>query len=166
MTNLPTYRCFVGLGSNLAKPMQQLGQAIEALAALADCQLGQVSGFYMSQPMGPQNQPDYVNAVAELTTVLSAHDLLDCLQAIEGQQGRVRDGERWGPRTLDLDLLLYAQQHFQDERLTVPHYGLAQRNFVLYPLAEIVEKDFAIPGLGELTGLLEQCPKDGLVRIN
>ena len=166
MNDSDMMRCYIGLGSNLENPVQQLKSALNGLALLPECRLGEVSSFYASQPMGPQDQPDYVNAVAELLTVLSPHALLDQMQRLETTHGRVRDGERWGPRTLDLDLLLYAQQRIEDERLTVPHYGMAQRNFVLYPLAQIVGNAFIIPGLGALDRLLLQCPRGDLRELS
>ncbi|MGX9080354.1 2-amino-4-hydroxy-6-hydroxymethyldihydropteridine diphosphokinase, partial [Klebsiella pneumoniae] len=97
----------------------------------------QASQLYGSRPMGPADQPDYVNAVVRLTTRLAPLALLDQLQSIELEQGRVRKEERWGPRSLDLDLLLYGAECIQSERLTVPHYGMKEREFVLLPLAEI-----------------------------
>jgi len=151
---------YIGLGSNLSDPARQVRTALETLSISPDVKLLRKSGLYRSPPMGPADQPDYVNAVAQLETRLSPHDLLDLLQGIERQQGRVR-GERWGPRTLDLDLLLYADRRIADERLSVPHPGLAHRAFVLYPLREIAP-GLEIPGLGPLSGLLEQCPQEGL----
>ncbi|MDZ7902145.1 MAG: 2-amino-4-hydroxy-6-hydroxymethyldihydropteridine diphosphokinase [Rheinheimera sp.] len=111
--------------------------------------------------MGPQDQPDYVNAVAALHTKLSAEQLLDQLQQIELSHGRVRKAERWGPRTLDLDILLFGDMVIETPRLTVPHYGMAVREFVLYPLAEIAP-DLQIPKLGSLAALLAQVPINGL----
>ena len=151
---------FIGLGSNLSGPAQQINRALETLSSLPQVTLLRHSGLYLSPPMGPADQPDYVNAVAQLETELSPHHLLDLLQSIEQQQGRVR-GERWGPRTLDLDLLLYDEQRIVDERLSVPHPGMARRAFVLYPLLEIAP-GLEIPGLGPLSSLIEQCPREGL----
>lgn len=159
-------RCFIGLGSNLSNPVDQLQQAIGSMADLAHCKFGALSSFYASKPLGSQNQPDYVNAVVELFTELNPHQLLDQLQAIEQQQGRVRTGLRWGARTLDLDILLYGEQKIYDERLIVPHYDIAQRNFVLYPLAEIVEAEFTLPDLGSLKQLLDRCDQSGLTRLS
>src|SRR3990167_8869883 len=121
---------YIGLGANLAQPVQQLERAVLALQNTKDTKLVKVSGFYGSKPMGPQDQPDYVNAVALLSTRLSADDLLTQLQQIEQEQGRQRKDERWGPRTLDLDILLFADEVIQTERLTVPHYGMKVREFV------------------------------------
>ena len=131
---LPAY---VGLGSNLDDPAGQLRRAVESLAALPATRLVSMSSFYRSPPMGPAAQPDYLNAVAGLLTTLPAADLLAAMQAIETAQGRCRDGERWGPRTLDLDLLLHGSAQLASPSLTLPHPGLRERAFVLVPLAEI-----------------------------
>ena len=154
-------RGYIGLGANLAQPLAQLQQAVAALRLLPASQLVAVSSFYGSKPMGPQDQPDYVNAVAALDTELSAEALLDALQQIEQQQGRQRKDERWGPRTLDLDILLYGDDIINSERLTVPHYGLKQREFVLYPLAEIAP-NLRLPDGSVLSSLLQQVPLNGL----
>ena len=154
---------YIGIGSNLGEPIAQVKSAITALNDLDGVSLITSSSLYASPPMGPQDQPDYINAVAELTTTLSAHELLDQLQAVEQQQGRVRN-RHWGERTLDLDLLLYGQEVLDDERLQVPHPGIALRSFVLYPLAEIAPK-LAIANLDGMEQLLKQCPRDGLERI-
>lgn len=147
---------YIGLGSNLENPQAQVTQAIGTLAALPGSRCLAVSSLYRSPPMGPQGQADYVNAVMSLQTALSALDLLDCLQSIEQQQGRVRGAERWGPRTLDLDLLLYGEQSFDLPRLKIPHPGLHERSFVLYPLYEIAPT-LVIPGHGALKTLLQHC---------
>ena len=157
----PTF-CYLGLGANLHQPLQQLQQAVVALAALEHCQLLKVSSLYGSKPMGPQDQPDYVNAVAALTTTLSAEQLLDQLQKIELEQGRQRKDERWGPRTLDLDILLFGDQTINSERLTVPHYGMKVREFVLYPLAELAP-ELHLPDGSTLSQLLAAVPLNGLV---
>ena len=152
---------FVGLGSNLDDPRRQLEQAFSALDSIPDTHCRRRSRLYRSAPMGPADQPDYLNAVAELETELEPLDLLAALQAIEQAQGRVRNGERWGPRTLDLDILLFANQCIDQPALRVPHPGLAQRAFVLYPLYEIAG-DIEIPGLGPLSGLLKHCSSEEL----
>ncbi|WP_416306409.1 2-amino-4-hydroxy-6-hydroxymethyldihydropteridine diphosphokinase [Neptunicella sp. SCSIO 80796] len=152
---------FIGIGSNLHDPVKQVKLAIEALSVLSHSQLIQVSALYSSQPMGPQDQPDYINAVAELSTELTPLALLDALQAIEQSQGRERKAVRWDARTLDLDILLYANQQIEHERLLVPHYGMAEREFVLYPLAEIAP-DLVLPDGRLLRQLLETCPSNGL----
>ena len=129
-------KVYIALGSNLANPQVQLISALQAMNQLRGSSLVSVSSFYQSKPLGPQDQPDYVNAVACLETSLAPLALLDELQRIEHEQGRVRL-RRWGERTLDLDILLYADQIIQSERLTVPHYDMHQREFVIIPLAEI-----------------------------
>ena len=129
-------KVYIALGSNLEHPQAQLTAALQALNALSDSRLTAVSSFYQSKPLGPQDQPDYVNAVACLETSLAPLALLDELQRIEHEQGRVRL-RRWGERTLDLDILLYADHIIQSERLTVPHYDMHQREFVIIPLFEI-----------------------------
>ena len=154
---------YVGLGSNLDNPESQVKTAIEALAGLPQTRLQARSSLYRSAPMGPQHQPDYVNAVVQLRTGLEPEALLDQLQGIEREQGRVR-AQRWGPRTLDLDILLYGQRVVATERLKIPHPGIAARSFVLYPLAEI-NVQLEIPGLGRVQSLLEQCPDAGLSRL-
>ncbi|MGB5407444.1 MAG: 2-amino-4-hydroxy-6-hydroxymethyldihydropteridine diphosphokinase [Thiogranum sp.] len=160
MTEVLTY---IGLGSNLDNPESQVKTAIEALAGLSQIRLQDRSSLYRSAPMGPQDQPDYVNAVVKLSTGLEPEALLDKLQGIERAQGRVRT-QRWGPRTLDLDILLYGQCVVATERLKIPHPGIAERSFVLYPLAEI-NGQLEIPGLGRVQSLLEQCPDAGLSRL-
>jgi 2-amino-4-hydroxy-6-hydroxymethyldihydropteridine diphosphokinase len=156
-------RVFIGLGSNLADPEAQVKTAIADIERLAAVQLLSGSSLYKSPPMGPQDQPDYINAVVEIETTLSAHELLDKLQDIEQQHGRLRQ-RHWGERTLDLDLLIYGDSQIDDQRLQVPHPGIAQRAFVLYPLAEIAP-ELVIPGLGQTNTLLKQCPADGLIKI-
>lgn len=129
-------KVYIALGSNLEHPQAQLTAALQALNELSDSRLTAVSSFYQSKPLGPQDQPDYVNAVACLETSLAPLALLDELQRIEHEQGRVRL-RRWGERTLDLDILLYADHIIQSERLIVPHYDMHQREFVIIPLVEI-----------------------------
>lgn len=157
-------RAYVGLGSNLDDPERQLRRALEALAQLPQTRLAGCSRFYRSAPLGPQDQPDYINAVAALETTLEAEALLDALQAIESAQGRVRL-RRWGPRTLDLDLLLYGDAVLATPRLTVPHPGLAERNFVLYPLADLAP-EMVLPDGRALTDLLKQCDAAGLEALD
>lgn len=153
---------YIGVGSNLQQPIEQVKQALQSLAEIPRTQLMTCSPLYRSVPLGPADQPDYINAVAAVATELTPVDLLDALQTIEQQQGRVRSSERWGPRTLDLDLLLYGDQQIANDRLTVPHPGLGERNFVLYPLYDIAGADLHIPGLGLLGQLLQACPAQGL----
>ncbi|MBE0435461.1 MAG: 2-amino-4-hydroxy-6-hydroxymethyldihydropteridine diphosphokinase [Methylomicrobium sp.] len=155
---------FIGLGSNLDQPAEQLMTARQTLAALPNIKETGFSSLYRNPPMGPQDQPDYINAVMAIETSLPAIDLLRQLQAVEQSQGRIRTGERWGARTLDLDLLLYGDRQIEVPDLTVPHIGIAERAFVLYPLYEIAP-DLSIPGLGKLTDLIAKCPKNDLHRL-
>ncbi|RMH81936.1 2-amino-4-hydroxy-6-hydroxymethyldihydropteridine diphosphokinase [Pseudomonas sp. AOB-7] len=157
-------RVYIGLGSNLAEPLQQLRDALAALAQLPDTRLLAHSSFYASDPLGPPDQPRYVNAVAALDTALQPWTLLDSLQRIEQEQGRVRKAERWGPRTLDLDILLFGERSIADERLTVPHYHMHARPFVLYPLAELAA-ELQLPDGRRLSELLAACPFTGLERL-
>jgi len=153
-------RSYIALGSNLEDPVQQVRQAIQELRQLPSSRFVTASSLYRSAPMGPSGQPDYINAVVAVDTELSPHALLDALQTIEQAHGRQRGPERWGPRTLDLDVLLYGEQHIEDERLTVPHRGIAERAFVLYPMQEIVADEFIIPGHGELKELISRVASE------
>lgn len=128
---------YIGLGSNLSEPIEQVKNAIDEIKQLAQCQVSAISSLYLSKPMGPQDQNDYINAVIAIETSLSAIELLDALQAIENKAGRVRKDNRWGARILDLDIILFGHNIINTERLTIPHYGMHEREFVLLPLAEI-----------------------------
>ncbi|MEO3683960.1 2-amino-4-hydroxy-6-hydroxymethyldihydropteridine diphosphokinase [Shewanella vesiculosa] len=154
---------YVALGANLAEPVQQLDVAVTALKTLALNNTLTVSAYYRSKPMGDVIQPDYVNAVAGFQTELLPIELLDALQDIEQQQGRLRL-ERWGPRTLDLDLLLYGTQHINQPRLCVPHYGMKQRSFVLVPLADIAPT-LTLPCNTSLESLISVTMRDELQKL-
>lgn len=156
-------RCYIGLGSNLEDPRQQVTDALNELAELEKCHLVQASSLYRSDPVGPPGQPDYINAVACLDTALPAEQLLDQLQAIEQAHDRKRI-QHWGPRTLDLDILLYGDQVVNSGRLTVPHAFMTERSFVLWPLAEIAA-ELQLPDQRTLQSLLAQCPIGTLERI-
>ncbi len=162
-TNLVT--AYIGLGSNLANPSEQIKTARTAIAQLAGVQELVFSSLYHSPPMGPQDQPDYVNAVMCVATDLPPMDLLRGLQRIENDQGRVRKDQRWGARTLDLDVLIYGDQIIDLPDLIVPHTGLAERAFVLYPLHEIAPQ-LLVPGKGRIADLLVKCPMNGLKRLD
>lgn len=156
---------YIGLGSNLENPQVQIETAFGELDGLPGSRLLARSSLYVSAPMGPADQPDYINAVAALNTGLSPLALLDSLQAIEQRHQRKRT-VLWGPRTLDLDILLYGEQRIDSQRLKVPHPGMTLRNFVLYPLAEIAgDPDMDVPGSGALNSLLAQCADTGLRRL-
>ena len=156
-------RIYIGMGSNLAAPAEQLRSAIEALAHLPQTALVGVSTFYQSDSLLP-GQPRYTNAVAVLDSTLAPLDLLDALQAIENGQGRERL-ERWGPRTLDLDILLFGNRLIDEPRLKVPHYHMQEQAFVLYPLAELAPADLRLADGRTLAELLEACPFVGLERL-
>lgn len=148
---------YIGLGANLNDPAAQLRGALAELAQLPDTRMLSQSRFYRSKPLGPQDQPDYLNAVAALETRLEALELMRHLQAIELRHGRRRSPDsRWGPRNLDLDLLVYGDLALQTPELTLPHPELHKRSFVLYPLAELAP-DLVIPGRGPVRVLREHC---------
>jgi 2-amino-4-hydroxy-6-hydroxymethyldihydropteridine diphosphokinase len=152
----------VALGSNLAGPAAQVQRALVALAAVPETRLVARSRLYRTPPVGPP-QPDYVNAAAILETRLEAEALFEALLAIEVAQGRTRV-ERWGPRTLDLDLLVYGDAVIDTPRLSVPHPQLAVRPFVLVPLAEIAP-GLEVPGLGRVADLCGACPGEGITAL-
>ena len=157
-------QAFIGIGSNLADPVAQVRCAIDALDGLERTRRRSASRLYRNPPMGPADQPDYVNAVAEVQTALSAHELLGELQGLEARAGRHRDGERWGPRPLDLDLLVYGDARIDEPALSVPHPGIARRAFVLHPLAEIAPA-LTVPGLGQVAALAGDLAGHDLVAV-
>ncbi|HGY3716056.1 2-amino-4-hydroxy-6-hydroxymethyldihydropteridine diphosphokinase [Citrobacter sp. Res13-Sevr-PEB04-36] len=134
---LERQRVYIALGSNLASPLEQVNAAVQALGEIPDSRIIAVSSFYRTPPLGPQDQPDYLNAAVALETTLTPETLLDHTQRIELQQGRVRKAERWGPRTLDLDIMLFGNEVINTRRLTIPHYDMKNRGFMLWPLFEI-----------------------------
>lgn len=151
-------RCFVGLGANIGNPLEQLREASEWLRHHGELKNVAVSAVYRNRPMGPQDQPDYLNAVARFDTALAAPTLLRELQSLERRAGRVR-GQHWGPRTLDIDLLLYGDECIDSTHLVVPHPGLEHRDFVLVPLLELAGADFRLPGGKRLDHALAGCPE-------
>ncbi len=155
---------YIAIGSNLNDPVSQAKNAITALKMLPQSRFLTVSSLYSSQPMGPQQQPDYINAVAAISTELTPPALLEATQHIELEHGRVRKQQRWGPRTLDLDILLYGDEIIESEHLTIPHYGMKNREFVLYPLAEIAP-DLILPDGTALTRLLNTVDENGLTPV-
>ncbi|MBK1874109.1 MULTISPECIES: 2-amino-4-hydroxy-6-hydroxymethyldihydropteridine diphosphokinase [Marinobacter] len=154
---------FIGLGSNLQEPVAQLARAVAELAALPTTTLVAQSPFYASSPVGPQDQPDFVNGTAWISTELEPHALLDQLQAIEQAHGRERL-EHWGPRTLDLDLLIFGNQVLDDDRLTVPHRELPNRDFVLQPLLDL-NPGLKLPDGTTIANLRAQCPDNRLRKL-
>ncbi|MEX0448643.1 2-amino-4-hydroxy-6-hydroxymethyldihydropteridine diphosphokinase [Spiribacter sp. 221] len=157
-------QAFIGIGSNLADPVAQVRRAIDWLDQLPETSRASASRLYRNPPMGPADQPHYVNAVAEIETALSPQALLAALQALEAEAGRDRSGRRWGARPLDLDLLVYGDQQIDEATLTVPHPGLASRAFVLHPLAEIAPA-LSVPGLGTVASLAERVAADDLMAV-
>lgn len=152
---------YIAIGSNLDSPLDQVNRAIAALRDIPQSRLVCHSTFYRTAPMGPAGQPDYLNLAVLLETTLTPHELLDATQAVELSQGRVRKDERWGPRTLDLDIMLFGDKVIHDERLTVPHYGLKEREFMLYPLAEIAP-GLILPDGESLAAVIARTPENGL----
>ncbi len=146
------FPAYVGLGSNLQGPARQLEITFELLGEIRATRLVKQSSLYRSAPFGGVEQPDFVNAAASLLTQLSAKDLLLELQRLENERGRERGDVRWGPRILDLDLLVYSTQIINESELSVPHPGIGERNFVLLPLREIAP-ELNIPGLGRISSI-------------
>ena len=158
-------RVFIGLGSNLDGPAAQIATALKAIASLPTSKNLESSSFYRNPPMGPADQPDYVNAVVGLDTSLQPIGLLDSLQQIELAQGRVRSGPHWGPRIIDLDVLLYGDLKLDSKRLKLPHPGLCERVFVLSPLHEIAPA-LVLPGGQRLADLIRGVDTASLQRID
>ncbi|HEY3653974.1 MAG TPA: 2-amino-4-hydroxy-6-hydroxymethyldihydropteridine diphosphokinase [Steroidobacteraceae bacterium] len=157
----PLWRpAYVAVGSNLEQPRQRVTEAFERLATLRETRLELRSQIYLTRPMGPQDQPDFVNAVAGLMTRLSARELLDALLDIERAMGRDRQ-ERWGPRIVDLDLIWMTGATIDEPGLTLPHPGVSERNFVLYPLDDIAPT-LLIPGHGRVVDLKSRVESDGI----
>ena len=155
---------YVALGSNLADPIRQVQAAFAALDGLPGSQLIARSGLWRSRPMGPQDQPDFINAAAGLLTSVEPRALLASLQAIERQLGKTAPAVRWGPRVIDLDLLVFGDLRISEEGLVLPLPGLHRRNFVLYPLAEIAA-ELQVPGLARVSRLRDGVPAAGIERL-
>lgn len=156
--------CFIGLGSNLDEPVNQIKAALQYLHHSANTKVLKCSSCYQSKPLGPQNQDHFVNAVVQIETRLNPLELLDLLNEIEDQQGRKRNVQRWGPRTIDLDLLLFAQQTLTSPRLTIPHPEMENRVFVLIPLNEIAP-ELILPSQKKVSTLAENCAQDGIIKL-
>ena len=155
MTRVDERAAYIGIGSNLGDPEQQVRAAIDALRRLPRSTFVGASRLYRSAPWGNAEQPAFVNAAAAISTELAPRELLDALLAIERAHGRVRDGERWGPRVIDLDILVYGDARIDEPGLHVPHRHLAERAFVLLPLADL-DPDLEIPGQGRVRALAER----------
>ncbi len=155
---------YIGVGSNLQGPARQVEAAIDQLDEVARTRVMRTSSMYRSAPFGGIEQPDFVNAVTAVLTQLSPEDLLEALHDIEAAHGRERDDTRWGPRVLDLDLLVYSNRQFDSSGLTIPHPGIGERNFVLLPLGEIAP-DLVIPGLGRVANIPVNMAEPSISRI-
>lgn len=158
-------RAFVALGANLGDPAATLAQALRDLDHVERTRVTGRSRFYCTPAVGPGPQPDYVNAVASVETALPPRRLLEALHAIEARHGRVRDGARWGPRTLDLDLLIYDELALSEPGLRLPHPEMTRRGFVLVPLVELAP-DVVIPGFGPAAEALRRAGSAGIVPLD
>jgi 2-amino-4-hydroxy-6-hydroxymethyldihydropteridine diphosphokinase len=154
----------IGLGSNLDDPAAQVRAGIAALDALAGSRVLSCSALYRTAPVGVAAQPDFINAVCLLETSLDAASLMRALLEVERRHGRVRGAEKGGPRTLDLDLLLYGEEILDSPEVTVPHPRLHERAFVLAPLAELAP-DLVVPGRGPVRALLAACAGQRVERL-
>jgi 2-amino-4-hydroxy-6-hydroxymethyldihydropteridine diphosphokinase len=155
---------YIGLGSNLQDPRSQVERAAAGLQALTATRLVRISPLYRSRPFGPVPQPEFINAVAGLLTQLDSRTLLGELQALERALGRPAVHERWGPRIIDLDLLVHGRERREQPGLTLPHGGIVERNFVLYPLCDLAP-DLDVPGLGRVAELKGRVASEGLERL-
>ena len=155
---------YIAIGSNLASPLEQVNAAIQALGEIPQSRIVALSSFYRTPPLGPQDQPDYLNAAVALETSLAPEALLDHTQRIELQQGRVRKAERWGPRTLDLDIMLFGDAVINTERLTVPHYDMKNREFVIVPLYDIAQ-DLVLPEGEKVANLVKAFENHQMYKI-
>jgi 2-amino-4-hydroxy-6-hydroxymethyldihydropteridine diphosphokinase len=157
----PLWRpAYVGIGGNLDSPRERVPEAIERMKALDATRIELRSHLYLTRPMGPQDQPNFVNAAVGLLTQLEPRDLLSGLLGIERSMGRERL-ERWGPRIIDLDLLWMVDLSIDEPGLTLPHPGVSRRNFVLYPLADIAPT-IKIPGFGQVLDLKRDAGGEGI----
>lgn len=152
---------YIGVGSNLDDPRAQVTHAFSRLAELPGTRVVLRSRIYRTKPFGPVEQPDFANAVVGVLTQLGPHALLAGLQAIEAAQGRPERHQKWGPRVIDLDVLVYGRECLSDSGLTIPHPGIVERNFVLYPLSDIAP-DLDIPGLGRVVELKGRVTPEGV----
>lgn len=164
MSDLTTI-AYIGLGSNLSTPIDQVNNAITEIQKIPDSIVNNVSSLYLSKPMGPQDQDDYINAILQLETSLSAIALLNALQHIENNAGRVRKDNRWGARILDLDIILFGDEVINSKRLTIPHYGMQEREFVLLPLAEI-SPSLILPNGKSVKLLSQNIANNAMVKLS
>ncbi len=155
---------YIGLGSNLSEPIKQVQRALHHLSQLPKSNLIVVSSLYRTKPLEPKDQPDFINAVCALETRLAPLELLGRLQQLEAQQGRVRGPERWGPRIIDLDILLYGEESIKEPELQVPHPSLRERSFVIVPLSEIAP-DLILPTGESMLTLRNVCEIKSVERL-
>jgi len=158
-------KAWLGLGSNLQQPVAQLKDALGRLGLVEGIEILNASGLYRTPPWGDDKQDDFINAVVQIETDLGPIPLLRVLQSIENEMGRQRSGRRWGPRLIDIDLLLYADQQVQSEELELPHPRMHERAFVLIPLCEL-DKTVNIPGHGVAEDLLQQLDSQDIFRLD
>ena len=158
-------KAWLGLGSNLQEPAEQLKEALKRLASTERIEILRTSSFYRTPPWGEKQQDDFINAVAEIETSLEPFPIMHVLQSIENSMGRQRDGRRWGPRLIDLDLLLYGAQRLQSDELELPHPRMHERAFVLMPMCEL-DDTLDIPARGGIKKLLEQVDCSGIFRLD
>ena len=163
MQELSPVRVYVALGSNLGQREEHIRSALGDMAALSGVSSLLGSSLYETEPMGPQDQPSYLNAACSFDYRGSARLLMEQLQGIEAQHGRQGGGQRWGARPLDLDILLYGDQRIEEPGLTIPHIGLPERSFVLWPLVEL-DPSLMVPGMGAVQDLQQRCQQFGITR--
>ncbi|WP_457914658.1 2-amino-4-hydroxy-6-hydroxymethyldihydropteridine diphosphokinase [Candidatus Hartigia pinicola] len=156
---------YIIIGSNMGEELQQSQQAINALNSIPKSHVSKISSVYRSKPLGPQNQSDFLNVAVSLETEVEPEILLDYIQDIEADFGRVRKDERWGPRILDLDIMLFGNRIINTPRLTIPHNGLKEREFMLYPLSDIAPELIFFDG-ETLSDRLKCVPRNGLTFWN
>ncbi len=164
MQGLPLVKVYVALGSNLGQREEHIGSALNEIAALPGVSNLQGSSLYETEPMGPLDQPNYLNSACSFDYRGSARVLMQQLQGIEKQHGRQESGQRWGARPLDLDILLFGDQQIEEPDLTIPHIGVPERSFVLWPLVEL-NPALIVPGMGAVQALQQQCQKFGIKRF-
>lgn len=155
---------YIAIGSNLDDPAKQVELAFDELKALSHSRLIARSRLFRSIPLGPQDQPAFINAVAGVLTQCAPRELLISLKDIEARMGRARPSVRWGPRRIDLDLLVHGDARIHEDDLTVPHPGIPVRNFVLYPLLDIAPS-LLVPGLGQVSALANRVDSNGLAPV-
>jgi len=158
-------KAWLGLGSNLQQPVTQLRQALKRLGETTGLEILKTSSFYRTPPWGDKQQDDFINAVVQIETNLEPIPLLHVLQSIENAMGRQRSGRRWGPRKIDIDLLLYGKQQYQSAELEIPHPRMFERAFVLKPLSEL-DTDLEITGHGTVGELLQDLDCSGIFQLD